>query len=1574
YPSTDTAGKKFILFTNTIFHRSQTLYKDTKITRYFTNCLVPASENSTNWGSGCVFSNTPLFVDSTKVGVGFQLRSNSPAVNKAGTNATTADLGGRVRFTPDIGAWEYAAPPNDITLNTTSIPENLPINTTIGTIAVLDSNDTGPHALILGGTDSAAFSISGDSLKANRVFNYESKSSFSITIKATDRHNLSYQKSFVITITNVNDPPSDITLSNSSFPENSVIGTVVGTLKTTDDDGGLTYTYSLASGGSDNEFFAIIDSTLKTAIVADYETKRSYIINVKTSDGTAEFSRLCTLTVSNVNEPHTGIALSDSFILEKKSIGTFIGRLSIIDIDNPPTPATFGLVSGSGSTDNGLFLIQNDSLLSAAMFDIATQSSYSIRIRGTDTGSYSIEKVFSITVGAPPKITVEPVSKSVGVDKNTSFSVTAGGPGTLSYRWYMTGAASEQGTSAQLVLSNVPQALDKATFYCIVSNIFGSDTSSLCTLTVVPLPVITAQPKDTLAAENKTVSFSITATGLNLRYQWVRNGNDTLPGTANTLTLANITPSDSGDSIWCIVSNEAGMVKSTTARLHVLKLPDITAQPVNLTVSEGDSARFSVTAVGTPPLSYKWFRNGVEYGSPSSQLIIYPTFMADSNAQFVCIVSNTYGSDTSGKATLTVLRSKPKIIIQPSTIALTENDTGFMHISATGTPPLVYEWYKVGLVAPFYTSDTLFFKNPSQSADSGTLYYCVVSNAQGSTVSDTAKLLVGTFHPEITRQPPETLTVYTGKSTIVMVDAFGSKPLSFTWKKVGDTSFSVISKILSIDTAALSDSGYYYCVVKNGFGEAISDTIHIRIVDPPATPVILTQPKSQVVTVGDSITFAIDATGNPSPQYQWYWKGASVTNETTKKLVLRNNTDTLTTVFCIVYNTVDTISSDTVSLKVIFKPTAQFSTSPLTGPESTTVTFTNQTTGPVTSYLWSFGDGQTSTEQNPNHQYATSGLYSVTLKAIKDAETFDTITQTDIISIYPKSGNPVTMSSQFLIGRNVVITFFSLNNVDITPPVPYADSMGLWIASGKTPSITGAPFIVYPKSLFSSPQGIFRDTLPFPGQDTLFGLRCGIYYNDKQLISFDSINTATVLLKDTLAPPNPLTAQATYLGRDSVRFNMYRLNELDTNVTDSLFIFYSTDSTFKSGNTTVAFSLTELKGKASDGLYSTLLTNSTFSTENAKFYFTLAVKGKNGKLTTSQMSSFYTAGSNDANPINLQSNVLSPSSVQLYWRKFNDPAVTEIRIFYSISEIPVNMVYPKIPMDTLRPRAGDTMITVSSLNSNTTYYFGAQVRKKNSDNSFNWSPITMQSLQKVSTLPPEAADTVKNSITILDVSFTSTSQISINWCITDSLVKLSDVDVGITYSTEKPPVLPHDPQVITPDGNCSFNTVRIRQSILFDTTYYIALWMRLKTGPWAEPTDSSRKEIRIPKFTQQTVYLFNEGADTCRINNSSILFWKDKIHTYTNMTVDTVRAFKPGVELPGMVAAGQGIEFVMHEPIIPFFVGLRYSCPVSFTDKDVRLYRYVNGSLTIEPSFEIDELNKIIFFTVSDLTNPIIPL
>jgi len=62
-------------------------------------------------------------------------------------------------------------------------------------------------------------------------------------------------------------------------------------------------------------------------------------------------------------------------------------------------------------------------------------------------------------------------------------------------------------------------------------------------------------------------------------------------------------------------------------------------------------------------------------------------------------------------------------------------------------------------------------------------------------------------------------------------------------------------------------------------------------------------------------------------------------------------------------------------------PVAAFSATPVSGVTPLDVVFTNQSTGTITSWQWSFGDGQTSSAANSTHRYTTPGVYAVTLTA-----------------------------------------------------------------------------------------------------------------------------------------------------------------------------------------------------------------------------------------------------------------------------------------------------------------------------------------------------------------------------------------------------------------------------------------------------------------------------------------------------------------------------------------------------------------------------------------------------------------
>ncbi len=117
--------------------------------------------------------------------------------------------------------------------------------------------------------------------------------------------------------------------------------------------------------------------------------------------------------------------------------------------------------------------------------------------------------------------------------------------------------------------------------------------------------------------------------------------------------------------------------------------PTITVHPSNQIVTVGDPVTFSVSASGTPPLSYQWQRNSTNIsGATSSSYTISSAQNADNGAVFRCVVSNAYGNKTSNGATLTVTPNlAPVATITLPTAGTTYAGGNTINYAGTGTDP-----------------------------------------------------------------------------------------------------------------------------------------------------------------------------------------------------------------------------------------------------------------------------------------------------------------------------------------------------------------------------------------------------------------------------------------------------------------------------------------------------------------------------------------------------------------------------------------------------------------------------------------------------------------------------------------------------------------------------------------------------------------------------------------------------------------------------------------------------------------------------------------------------------------------
>ncbi|MGB2779076.1 MAG: choice-of-anchor D domain-containing protein, partial [Candidatus Acidiferrum sp.] len=366
-----------------------------------------------------------------------------------------------------------------------------------------------------------------------------------------------------------------------------------------------------------------------------------------------------------------------------------------------------------------------------------------------------------------PTITTQPVNETVTAGQTATFTVVAAGTAPLTYQWQKNGANIAGATASSYTTPATATTDSGSTFDVVVTNTAGTITSTAATLTVnaaAVVPTITTQPVNETVTAGQTATFTVVAAGTApLSYQWQKNGASIAGATGTSYTTPATATTDSGSTFRVVVTNTAGSVTSNAATLTVnaaAVAPTITTQPVNETVTAGQTATFAVVAAGTAPLSYQWQKNGANIAGATGTSYTTPaTATTDSGSTFDVVVSNTAGTITSATATLTVNAAPaPAIQVSPSPMnfgseVVGSNSTQTLIITNTGTATLtitqVTETGSVFSVSGYslpisvnagnQTTITVAFLPTSTGAASGSI--SIVSNAP---TSPTAVSLTGT--------------------------------------------------------------------------------------------------------------------------------------------------------------------------------------------------------------------------------------------------------------------------------------------------------------------------------------------------------------------------------------------------------------------------------------------------------------------------------------------------------------------------------------------------------------------------------------------------------------------------------------------------------------------------------------------------------------------------------------------------------------------------------------------------------------------------------------------------------------
>lgn len=488
-------------------------------------------------------------------------------------------------------------------------------------------------------------------------------------------------------------------------------------------DGGLTFPTVLASSTpNDGSEVVVMPGVLTSTARIKVEAIGNIFFDISNSNFTLtaplngfEFGTPNALSVACAGPA------APSITLNTVTSGSFVTPI-VLSASNVPAGTSVSFTPGTITPGNSSTVTLNNA-------NTLSSGSYTITITGTaGTTVRTREITFIISTGTGPAITQQPQVQAVCVNTNAVFNVTA--PAGLTYQWQVsTGGgpfANIPGAmAAAYTVTSATTAQSGNQYRVLITGQCNTTTSDAATLTVNAAPAITAAPQNATLCVSSPASFSVTATGGGLTYQWQESTDGTTfhaaPGTNNgaTYNIANIATGMNGYRYRVVVTGAcAPPATSAAATLTVISPVTITDNPDDVTICETGNVTFTVAGTSTTGINYEWqvstdggnnyttIANGGAYsGATTATLTVTGVAASMNNNRYRARLSNnTCTTPVPSAAAILHVDARPEITLSSSASTLLPGQS--TTINAAITPPPVgatITWYKNNTVIPNVT-------------------------------------------------------------------------------------------------------------------------------------------------------------------------------------------------------------------------------------------------------------------------------------------------------------------------------------------------------------------------------------------------------------------------------------------------------------------------------------------------------------------------------------------------------------------------------------------------------------------------------------------------------------------------------------------------------------------------------------------------------------------------------------------------------------------------------------------------------------------------------------------------------
>ena len=687
------------------------------------------------------------------------------------------------------------------------------------------------------------------------------------------------------------------------------------------------------------------------------------------------------------------------------------------------------------STDGGITWNNVNPAVTTATLTLtavtASMSGYKYRVVASggcpNTLVNSTAVTLTVTAGTP-NITSQPANVSTCAGTNATFNITVAG--TNAYNWQVStdggltwASVSPANTTTTLTITGVTAAMNGYQYRNVVTGgcPIAAFNSNPATLTIATGGVaITTDPVSASACPGGSASFSVTATGTGLTYNWQVSTDGGLtwsslipPVNTATLNLTGVTAAMNNNQYRCGVNGSGACtatgINSNAATLTVSGAVAITSQPANASVCTGNNATFTVTASGAG-ITYSWQVStdggltwtDVTPAVNTATLTITGVTAAQNNNQYRAVIGGTCAAGTinSSAATLTI-NTPASVTSQPANTSACIGGNANFTVTASGSG-LSYNWQVStdgGItwtdVTPASNTSTLTLTGVT-AAMNNNQYRSVVSISCNPTgVNSNGATLTVNSAPSITSQPTAA-AICEGANTQFCVTASGTG-LTYQWQvNTGGCSGAVWTDIAAANTSCLPlnavtaamNNNAYRCVVSGTCTPSVTTDCITLTVNTAAA--ITGQPASVTGCTGGNASFTVTAAGS-GLTYSWQVSTDGGITWTDVTPSVNTATLTLSGVTALMNNnqyravvggtcSATTINSNAATLTLA--TTVSFTTQPVNAGvcAGTDATFTVAAVGTGLSYNWqvSTDGGVTWNNVSPSNNTNTLTIFAPT--------------------------------------------------------------------------------------------------------------------------------------------------------------------------------------------------------------------------------------------------------------------------------------------------------------------------------------------------------------------------------------------------------------------------------------------------------------------------------------------------------------------------------------------------------------------------------------------------------------------